>query len=847
MSRPTASRPPASLSALLILAKSGTGTSRWRPLEEGSIAAARPVRRVRVLDGGGRAYLEAAVGARPLRFRARGHAGLHRVLGLDAAGEVVAETAFRLAPATAMACDRGIYAACAERVANALRTSIEPGAGEQLVAGRVHRLCVSWLRDHANTLKAMRHFWDDVTSGTGLFLRTQQADGMVWDDINRNRTGARSWFGEALGDRYHAYYDDGGRIMRRIPVEADVEYLLVEAVHHGWQACGDDAWMAEQLPRLEKALAYTTGSPLRWSRRHGLVKRAYTMDSWDFKHPDAQVGGGGDHRCLAGRDQPFFLFHGDNSGLYAAHLHLAAMHAALGRRADAGRHRRLAAALRRRANALLWRDPIYAHLVPERPMPGLKARVGDDDRRISLSLPYTVNRGLPDPGMAVRIIDEYRRRGREQAATSFAEWWAMDPMYLDGQWGDGNPTHQTPGEYMNGGISPLVAGELARAAFTHGREGYGADILRRLWRLSEADGGRIHDTYRRLPPDLREPGLAQRQRPVDLRRQANVGLRHRARRGVAAWTGEGDNDLRGLPPGRRRWLEVAVAVIDPALNRGRAVVALGGPHPASVTVPWRGAVGCLYAVHALAGAVAGTAGWYDLVFADGSEERFPLVAGRELANWWNPQPLHRHGSPPNIGRVCWRGPNPVVGDVGVYLSGFTNPRPHHAVTAIRLGAAPGVRLMVVALTVGGSAARLPRGIRSFGLPAVWSQAAVHNALVEGLAGVEDGDRAFAAARIAPRWAATEAGSAAVCVHYPASDGYCAYRWRHLPRRRLVEVDATGSFRSAVLRVLMPAGQRPRAASLGGRPLPLQVEEVEDSHYAVIALDRLPDAAIAIAY
>ena len=827
---------------MLTLAKTDRSTSHWQPLEDGVVRVPALTHRVELRDGAGHVYLAAAPRRGTVAFRARGAAGVHRLTALDAAGRTIAETTFRLRPATSLSCDRGIYARLARRVWNCLASSGESGTGGSVVEGRLHRWCVCWLRDHAYTLKAQRHFWSDVTSGTDLFLARQRPDGMVWDDIHRNGSGAPSWFGEALGGRYHEYLDDGKWTMRRIPVEADVEYIAVEAVHHGWKAGGDDAWMASCLPALEKAIAYCESSPLRWSRSHGLVKRAYTMDSWDFKHPAKAIGGGGDHRCLAARKQPFFLFHGDNSGVYAAHVRLAEMHGALGHAADAARHQRAAAALRRRANRLLWKDPIYAHMVPERPMPGLKQRVGDDDRRISLSLPYTINRGLPDHGMAVRIIDEYRRRRQAKRRESFAEWWAMDPMYLGEQWGDGNEAHQSVGDYMNGGISPLVAGELARAAFAHGREDYGGDILRRLWELSEADGGHIHDTYRQVPSLKPMKAASQRQRPIDLRRHANVGLRHGATPGVTAWTGEGANDLRNLPTGRQRWLDVTVTVADPAKNGGRAAIALGGGNPASITVPLDRTLGCLYVAHAIAGGGAGTVGRYVLVYADGSEHAFPLIAGRELANWWNPQPLAHDRSPANLGRICWRGPNPVVRDVGIYLSGLTNPRPAAVVAAVRLESA-GPRLMIVALTAGDGPARFARGIRSFGLPDVWSQGAIHHALVEGLAGVEDADRAFAKARISPRWAATESNEAAVCVHYPASDGYCAYRWRHDRRGRRLELDVTGSFASAELRVLLPAGLRPRRASCGGTALPLRLETVERSRYAVIRLSACPLAPV----
>lgn len=832
---------------MITLAKTDRSTSNWHPLEDGSVRVPPGTARIEISDGAGRTYLVAAPHRGAIAFRARGAAGIHRVTALDRGGQMLASACFRLRPATSLACDRGVYADYARRVWNCLASSGEAGIGGSVVQGRLHRWCVCWLRDHAYTLKAQRHFWSDVTSGTDLFLSRQRPDGMIWDDIHPNASGAPSWFGEALGKGYQEYLDNGRWVLRRIPVEADVEYIAVEAVHHGWKAGGDDAWMAEQLPRLERAVAYTTGSPLRWSKKHGLVKRAYTMDSWDFKHPDPKVGGGGDHRCLAGAKQPFFLFHGDNSGLYAAHRRLAEMHGALGHAADAARHQRAAEALRARANRLLWKDPIYAHMVPEQPMPGLKAQVGDDDQRISLSLPYTVNRGLPDHAMAVRVIDEYRRRRHARRGESFAEWWAMDPLYTGKQWGDGNPAHESLGDYMNGGISPLVAGELARAAFEHGREDYGSDILRRLWQLSEADGGVIHDTYRQLPTLQPPKATPQRQTPVDLRHHANVGLRHGATAGVIAWTGEGDNDMRNLPCGRQTWQDVALQIITPARNRGRSVLALGGVHPTAVTVPLDRPLGCFYVAHAIAGGAAGTIGRYVLVYADGTEHAFPLIAGREIANWWNPQALAHDRSAPNHGRIAWRGPNPVASDVGLYLSGFTNPRPAEVVAAVRLEAAAGVRLMVAALTIGEGAARFARGIRSFGLPDVWSQGAIHHALVEGLAGIEDTDRAFAAARISPRWAATEVGDATVCLHYPASDGYCAYRWTHDKRKRQLTVDVTGSFNQATLRVLLPAGVRPRRATCAGTALALRLESVERSRYAVVALDGCPGDAVVLGY
>jgi len=170
------------------------------------------------------------------------------------------------------------------------------------------------------------------------------------------------------------------------------------------------------------------------------------------------------------------------------------MYAALG---NATRARQLIVegeALRRRANAKLFFGNVYGHMIPEKlPEAKVYALVGDERKRMSLSTGYTINRKMPTHGMAVKILKEYIRRGREKKGESFAEWWTMDPPYQPGQWGGYTGTGgSSVGEYMNGAICSIIAGEIAKAAFDHGMESYGADILERVWKLSERDGGTLH-------------------------------------------------------------------------------------------------------------------------------------------------------------------------------------------------------------------------------------------------------------------------------------------------------------------------------------------------------------------
>ncbi len=829
------------------ISKERPDTSIAEPLEQIGIANLDPrAARVSVRDARGREYFAADVapGAR-LAFLARGAAGRHVARASDAAGNAIAEIAFEVRARTRIACDAGPYGALADRL-EALLRAISDQRG-LVVNGRYVKFFVDWLRDHTYVLKSLKYFERDLRSGVEFFLDRQQPSGMIWDDIHENPApGFPAIFGEALGRGFFAYEESGKWILRRIPVEADVEYIAVEAAWHVWKATGDDGWLAAQLPRLRKAVAYMTSHPDRWSAAQGLVKRGYTMDTWDFTNPLFYRR---DHRHLPGPGEPFFLFHGDNSGCYSALRRLGEMCGALGLDREAADWREKAEALRRRANALLWRDPCYAAMVPEAPLGAAHAALVEADRRrLSLSIGYSINRGLPDRAMAVKMLDEYRRRREEKRGESFAEWWTMDPPYTLEEWPDPRAEHTGRGEYMNGSISPLPAGELARAAFEHGRETYGADILRRLWALSERDGGYLAEAYTRRPETegATAPPPPCRFTPLDLRAAANAGLRHGAAPGVPAWTGEGDNDLRNLPVGDQTFRHIRFHVIDPAGNGGRSVIALGDraahARPA-VEIPVGGATAqSVYFLHALGRSSAGVPAVYEVVYADGSVEPIPIRVGVEIGLWWGIVPLRklkgesaagtRH-EPTHLARVAWQGANGAWGHVGLYMFGWDNPHADRPIAAIRLQALPRQLVMVAAISLSDAPVAFERSIRSFGLPETWAQAAVYHALAEGLAGVTDAGRAYSAAEIAPRWAATEARRADVALHYPASDAYCAYRWTldAAGGTMTIETSATGD--ATRLRALLPSGAAPLACAVEGRPAAFAVERVEDSAYVVV--------------
>jgi hypothetical protein len=316
-----------------------------------------------------------------------------------------------------------------------------------------------WIRDHSDMLRAGRYFASDVTSVVDHFADTQAANGRIFDYV--------STFPEKLPcekENWTKYV--------RVPVEADVEYRFVKAAFLAWQASGDDEWIEALLPRMEKALEYILSHDWYWEPDKELVKRAYTMDTWDF----AYTAGAHDWLQFQINEDTFWgILHGDNSGYYEAFRIMAYLYARFGDPDRARRWKDRAASLRERMNALCWNGTFYTHFVKLTPVeiPGV-----DESAQLSLSNPMDINRGVTDPEMAISIIQEYRRRRRETDA--FAEWFSMDPPFPDGIFGD---EKLVGGAYVNGGIMPLVGGELAKAAFDHGFEDYGVDILTRYHAL----------------------------------------------------------------------------------------------------------------------------------------------------------------------------------------------------------------------------------------------------------------------------------------------------------------------------------------------------------------------------
>ena len=348
-----------------------------------------------------------------------------------------------------------------------LRNVINDERALVFVNGRKFMVNKNWIRDHVHTLKAMHHWEYDYAGYVNFTIDHQRADGCILELIKQ--ADDQHWKYAAPESR--KFFPDDNLAMCRLDIEADVEYLLVEGATYCYRVSGDDAWLTRVLPKLEKAIDYMTSDPQRWEPKYGLVKRGYTIDTWDFTY----LPSSGTNRMLTA-ETPQAIMHGDNSGVFQAMNQLAWFNARLGRDAKAQAWRTRAETLKTNMYRHLWNGTFFIHELPLN-VPPVDAH---ERERLSLSAAYDMNRGLMPVADCRKTIEEFLRR--RKTTECFAEWFTVDPPY------DLTFCRHPLGDYVNGGICLFTAGELAKAALENGYEEYGWDILRRVKTMAERDG-----------------------------------------------------------------------------------------------------------------------------------------------------------------------------------------------------------------------------------------------------------------------------------------------------------------------------------------------------------------------
>lgn len=321
-----------------------------------------------------------------------------------------------------------------------------------------------WIRDYSDMLRGVKYFEKDLKSTVEHFADTQARNGRIFDYFTTSP------------EKLPCERENWTKYVR-VPVEADVEFRFVKAAFLAWQAAGDDVWIQDLLPAMERALIYALSHPWRFDEETGLVKRPYTIDTWDFAYT------AGRHEWLQFQIDEFTywgIMHGDNSGYYEAFRIMERLYRYFGDDESAQIWRKRAQKIRSNLNQACWNGRFYTHFVKLYPV---EISGVEETQQLSLSNPMDINRGVTDRQMAASIIREYQKRGAESEA--FAPWFSIDPPFPDGIFGD---EKLVAGAYVNGGILPLVGGELAKAAFDFGFEEYGVETLGRYYELAATTG-----------------------------------------------------------------------------------------------------------------------------------------------------------------------------------------------------------------------------------------------------------------------------------------------------------------------------------------------------------------------
>ena len=771
-----------------------------------------------VYDGTGREYARGNAGE-SLKFQVGGSLGTQTALLMNKKKQVVDRITFKVDCQTEIDDAGGAYS----ELMDILYWTMVKRQGETEIVryeGEFYSIFVRWLRDHVHTMKGMKYFYPELKSGIDLYAESQREDGMIWDNIYP-RTKEKNYSDKRFG--YAGFIrpiEDSSYEFKRIPVEADVEYLFFEGLYYTWKATGDDAWMASKLDNAMRALKYCTTDEYRWSEKYQLIKRGFTIDTWDFQ-ADEDAAITGDIMVIDKDKTRFGVMFGDNTGLIVGCRYLAEMLDHAGRESEAIEVRQMGKDIKQHLDQLSWNGRFYTHHVPEDP--DIVRDLGvDHSKLVSLSNAYSLNRDLTRE-QCRSIIQTYQEIRREMPESSPGEWYAIYPPFERGF-----NKQSAKWEYMNGGVTPIVAGELAHGAFENGYEEYGVDILNRLKALAEKTDNYLHCTYRGAKAEAPERDFTK----LNMLSVANTDFSGEGADGVPGWTGQGGNDLQEMITGELEFHDIPFTVIDPEDNGRRACLGLSGAkgYTRQSSLPVGETAGSIYLLHTKAGGAM--AGSITLQYEDGSSYTDYIASGK-IGGWWMPNDPPRNKKMP-VCKVAWRGENKVFHNVGVFVYGLNNPHPEKVIKSIDFeGVRNSTKWFVLGVTLSDAPVFFDPGAVSYGIPDNWGAAAVVYALVEGLAGVKDAGVAFDKALLSPRWSAAGVNEVNTTIKYEASGGYVSYDYKFDPEKQVLEMQFTGTADETKTEILLPSTLQVTSVTMDGEEANYTIKQVGESAYVCL--------------
>jgi hypothetical protein len=687
--------------------------------------------------------------------------------------------------------------------------------------GKEYSVFVQWGLDNFHTMKGMKYFMPNGNELIDIQRQTQRQDGMIYSFVQYQNNA--DYF--LTRDKFSGYSKQiGDRVFVRQPTENHPEYIYVNTIYDCWKSMGDTAWMKLNLSSAQKALDYAPNDAARWSKRFGLLKRAYTIDSWDFAVEDEYMPDLGitNSMIIDPYKTKFGVFFGDNTGYITACYQLAEMLEMTGDTVNAKKYKQRGDEMTGRLNKLAWNGKFFTHFIDEDS--GVHRNLGVDEKtQFAQSNAYSLNRNISHE-QSKAIIETYISLKNNLPGGSPGEWYAIYPPFQKGF-----VKHDAIWQYMNGGVGGHVAGELARGAYENGFENYATDVLNRIFELGKKYGNHISFAY---TGSMLPPPPAPVYRPLDISAYANMDISNTNNAAQHTWMNGGrpGDDLHNLPTGNQIMSNIQFNVIDPSKNNRNAVVAVSNQknYPALVEVPVNDTAACIYLLHT-AGKPSSenVAGAVKILYEDGSSNLQYMIMEKQLTYWWFSELKTDHSG------IAWYGKNDVSEGVGLSWYALDNPQPQKKIKSLVISASQNDNIYTVfAITLSNQKHYVPVNPVSFGGPDDWASATNMAAMIEGLAGVKDAanSEVFNDAVIAPRWASTPSDTVKATVRYAASKGYVAYNYMLDRQRNLLHLIVTSCGDKMNFHVLLPPGKKATSVVINNKKGAFKQTTIEGSAY-----------------
>jgi hypothetical protein len=774
---------------------------------------------IKVFDGRGKEYYSSQI--KPvLTFTAGGGLG-RQVVRIYKQNKITDSISFYVDAKTNIN-DNGYYKQMFNLFYNGMFSDVKEGTSAVTWNGKTYHVVVQWVLDNFYTNKGLKYFLPNGNELVDIMQQGQRQDGMIYSFIQYMDNA--DYF--LTRDKFSGYSKTiGDKVFVRQPVENHPEYLYVNTIYDCWKSSGDAAWMKNKLSSAERALDYALNDPARWSKRFGLLKRVYTIDSWDFAVEDEYMPDIGitNTMIIDPQKSKFGVFFGDNTGYIEACHQLAEMLASSGGTSAAEEYKKRGNELSERLNKLAWNGKFFTHFIDEDST--VHRHLGVDEKtQIAQSNAYSINRSITHE-QSKGIIETYISLKNNLPVGSPGEWYAIYPPFQKGF-----SQHNAIWQYMNGGVGGHVAGELARGAYENGYENYATDILNRFFELGKKYGNRISFAYTgSVPP----PPPAPVYKPLDISAYANMDLSNTNNTALHTWmnaTRTGD-DLHNLPVGKQLFNSIQFNVIDPSKNLRKAVIAVSNQKdfPVSIEIPVNDTAACIYLLHTASKSLSeNVAGAVKISYEDGSSDFNYMIMGKQLTYWWFSE------LKTNYSGIAWYGKNDVSEGIGISWCAIDNPYPQKKIKSIILLPSQNDNIYaVLAISLSNQKHYVPVNPVSFGGPDDWAAATSMAAMIEGLAGVKDAPQteAFNAPVIAPRWITTTSDTVSATIRYAASDGYMSYKFIHDKQQHNIRITATTGGEKMYFHVLLPENAKVKAVTANNKNISFNQVRIEQSNYA----------------